>query len=92
MAVEAYLQIEGIGAALLGAVGACYYPGAAIGSLAVAAGRTLGGGTALGDVLFEASKWGFDRPWLASLFQRSPGLYNPSVSGRKHYKLYENFR
>ena len=77
---------------MIGALGASYYAGAAIGSLAVATGRTLGGGTSLGDVLFEASKWGFDRPWLTSLFHRRPGIYNPGVSGRKHCKLYENFR
>jgi len=76
----------------LGALGAAYYAGAAIGSLAVATGRTLSGGTSLGDVLFEASKWGFDRPWLTSLLHRRPGIYNANVSGRRHYKLYENFR
>lgn len=77
---------------LLGTLGASYYAGAAIGSLAVATGRTISGGTSLADVLFEASKWGFDRPWLTSLFHRRPGIYDPSVSGRKYYKLYENFK
>ncbi len=78
--------------ALFGALGASYYAGAAIGSLAVASGRTLAGGTSLADVLFEASKWGFGRPWLTSLFHRRPGIYDPSVAGRKYYKLYENFK
>jgi hypothetical protein len=78
--------------ALLGALGASYYAGAAIGSLAVATGRTLAGGTSLADVLFEASRWGFDRPWLTSLLHRRPGIYDPSVSGRKYDKLYENFK
>jgi hypothetical protein len=78
--------------AVVGAVGACYYVGALIGSLAVATGRTLSGGTSLADVLYEASKWKLDRPWLTSLFHRSPGLYNPSVPGRAHIKLYENLR
>jgi hypothetical protein len=43
-------------------------------------------------VLFEASRWGFNRPWLTSLFHRRPGIYDPSVSDRKYYKLYENFK
>lgn len=77
---------------VLGAVGAAYYAGAAIGSLAVATGRTISGGTSLGDVLFEASRWGFERPWLTSLLHRRPGIYDPGQSGRKYYKLYENFK
>ncbi|GAB3410353.1 hypothetical protein NX774_05290 [Massilia agilis] len=74
--------------ATVGAVGAAYYAGAAIGSLAVATGRTISGGTSLGDVLFEASKRGLGRPWLTSLFHRMPGIYDPRVSGRKYYKHY----
>jgi hypothetical protein len=78
--------------AVVGAVGASYYAGAAIGSLAVATGRTISGGTSLADVLFEASRWGFKRPWLTSLFHRRPGIYDPNVLGRKYIKLYENFK
>lgn len=78
--------------ALLGALGASYYAGAAIGSLAVATGRTLACGTSLADVLFEASRWEIGRPWLTSLLHRRPGIYDPSVSGRKYIKLYENYR
>ena len=77
---------------MVGALGASYYAGAAIGSLAVATGRTISDGTSLGDVLFEASRWGFDRQWLTSLFHRRPGIYDPSVPGRRYYKLYENFK
>lgn len=72
--------------ATVGVVGAAYYTGAAIGSLAVATGRTISGGTSLGDVLFEASKRGFGREWLTSLFIRMPGIYDPRISGRKFYK------
>jgi hypothetical protein len=78
--------------AVVGALGAAFYAGAAIGSLAVATGRTLSGGTSLADVLFEVSKWDFKRPWLTSLFHRRPGLYDPNILGRKHIKLYENFK
>lgn len=74
--------------ATLGTLGAAYYAGAAIGSLAVATGRTISGGTSLGDVLFEASRWGFKRPWLTSLFHRMPGIYDTRASGRKYYKHY----
>lgn len=74
--------------ATVGAMQVAYYAGAAIGSLAVATGRTLAGGTSLSDVLFEASRLGFKRPWLVSLFHRMPGIYDPSVSGRRYYKYY----
>lgn len=72
--------------ATVGAVGAAYYAGAAIGSLAVATGRTISGGTSLGDVLFEASRRGFGREWLTSLFIRMPGIYDPRISGRTFFK------
>lgn len=87
------LEIAGAGTrleqmAVVGALGASYYAGAAIGSLAVATGRTLSGGTSLSDVLFETSKWRLKRPWLTSLFHRMPGIYDPRVPNRKYYKHY----
>lgn len=78
----------------LGTAGACtaaFYVGAVIGSLAVATGRTLGRGTSLSDVLFTAVKWGFQRPWLASLLRRLPGIYDPSVASRTKYKHVKAF-
>lgn len=85
------LEMAGAGTRLeqlatLGALGSAYYAGAAIGSLALATGRTIDGGTSLGDVLFEASKQGFGRPWLTSIFIRMPGIYDLTRSGRKFYK------
>jgi hypothetical protein len=77
---------------VVGALGAAYYAGAVIGSLAVATGQTLGDGTSLADVLLEASKWKFRRPWLTSIFHRMPGIYNPSVPGRKYYRTYRFMR
>jgi hypothetical protein len=77
---------------VLGALGASYYAGAVIGSLAVATGRTMSGGTSIADVLYELSKQGWNREWIRSLFHRRPGLYNSSVSGRKYIKHYENFK
>jgi hypothetical protein len=78
--------------ATVGAVQGAYYIGAAIGSLAVATGRTLAGGTSLSDVLFEASRWNLKRDWLLPLLHRNPGIYDASVPGRKYHKLYENFK
>lgn len=78
--------------ATAGALQGAIYIGAAIGSLAVASGRTLAGGTSLSDVLFEASRWNLKRDWLLPLLHRNPGIYDASVPGRKYYKLYENFK
>lgn len=82
--IGAGLRLEQL--ATLGAMGAAYYTGAAIGSLAVATGRTLTGGTSLGDVLFEASRRGFKRAWLTSLLHRMPGIYDATAANRKHYR------
>ena len=67
--------------ATVAAVQAAYYIGAAIGSLAVATGRTLAGGTSLSDVLFEASRWNLKLDWLLPLLHRNPGIYDASVAG-----------
>ena len=86
-------EVIGAGTKLeaLGVVAACsaaFYAGAVIGSLAVASGRCLGNGTSLADVLFEASRWRFKRPWLSPLLHRMPGIYKPAVAGRRYYKHY----
>jgi hypothetical protein len=63
---------------VLGAVGGCaaaYYVGAVIGSIAVATGRSVSGGTSLADVLFTAKRYKLDREWLAPTLCRSPGIY-----------------
>lgn len=61
---------------------AAYYAGVVIGSLAVAAGRTLAGGTSIADVLLEARKNGWGRPWLTALLQRQPAICNPKHTSR----------
>ena len=71
--------------ATVGAYQVAYYAGAAIGSLAVATGRTLSGGTSLGDVLYEISKSGFRRPWLVTLLHLRPAIYDRSVANRRLY-------
>jgi hypothetical protein len=78
--------------AVVGTVGAAYYTGALIGSLAVATGRTLSGGTSLADVLYEATKWKLNRPWVTTVLHRNPGIYDPSVPGRKYCRTYRFMR
>jgi hypothetical protein len=85
--VGAGTRLEGLGT--VGACAAAFYIGAVIGSLAVASGRSLGNGTSLGDVLFEAARWGFSRPWLAPILQRMPGIYNPGIASRSSYKNFQ---
>lgn len=77
---------------VVGTMGAAYYTGALIGSLAVATGRMLAGGTSLADVLYEASKWKLNRPWVTTVLHRNPDFYNPSVPGRKYYRTYRFMR
>jgi len=59
----------------IGAMGASYYVGAVIGSIAVATGRTLAGGTSLADVLLNAQMNHLHRPWLPSIMMHHPGIY-----------------
>jgi hypothetical protein len=74
--------------ATLGTMGACYYVGAVVGSLAVAAGRTMSGGTSLADVLWEVSQLRFNQQWLPILIHRMPAIYDASVPDRKYYKYH----
>ena len=45
-------------------MGAAYYLGAVIGSIAVATGRSISGGVTIADVLFVANEHNLNRPWL----------------------------
>ncbi|SDG13781.1 MULTISPECIES: hypothetical protein [unclassified Duganella] len=56
-------------------MGASYYVGAVIGSIAVAAGRSLAGGTSLADVLIRAQMNHLHRPWLPGVLLRHPEIY-----------------
>jgi len=49
---------------VIASVSAAFYVGAIIGSIAVATGRTLSGGTSLADVLFTAQKHNLKPEWL----------------------------
>lgn len=70
----------------LGALRASFYVGAVVGSIAVATGRSLAGGTSLADGLMEARSNHLHRPWLAGVLMRWPGIYQPEVRSRKHYR------
>jgi hypothetical protein len=74
--IGAGTKLEGL--AVIGACSAAYYAGAVIGSLAVASGRTLGGGTSLADVMFIAKQNDWNAPWLRGTLHRAPHLYNGS--------------
>jgi hypothetical protein len=61
---------------VLGAINASYYAGAVIGSIAVATGRVLAGGTSLSDVLLSAQMNHLHRPWLSGVMVRHPEIYS----------------
>lgn len=66
-------KLEKLGS--VAALSAAFYVGAVIGSIAVATGRTMSGGTSISDVLFTANRYNLNRPWLFPMLVRSPGLY-----------------
>lgn len=72
--------------ATIGACSAAFYVGAVIGSIAVATGRSLSGGTSIADVIFAASKYNLNRSWLLATLQRYPGLYDGKALARKMYR------
>lgn len=72
--------------AVVGAASVAYYTGAVIGSLAVATGRTLAGGTSLADVLSMARTHNLDRDWLGACLIKFPGIYQVDLQGRCHYR------
>lgn len=72
--------------AVIGACSAAFYVGAVIGSIAVATGRTLGGGTTISDVLFSANRHQLDRNWLRDCLRRFPGIYRTDCPGKRNYR------
>jgi len=73
--------------AVIGACSAVYYVGAVIGSIAVATGRSLASGMTIADVLFTANRYDLNRPWLISILQRWPGIYDQEVSARSMFRF-----
>lgn len=82
--IGAGTRLEKLGVA--GALSAAFYVGAVIGSIAIATGRTLSGGTSITDVLLTARQQNLSRPWLRASLQRWPGIYS-DVPGRKMHRL-----
>jgi hypothetical protein len=60
---------------VIGAMSASLYVGAVIGSIAVATGRSLAGGTSLSDVMLNAQMNHLHRPWLPGIMARHPEIY-----------------
>lgn len=68
--------------AIIGACSASFYVGAVIGSIAVAAGRSLSGGTSIADTIHFARVHKLYRPWLHTAYSRYPALCNRKVAAR----------
>lgn len=71
--------------AVIGSVSAAYYVGAVIGSIAVATGRSLSGGTSLSDVLFVTHKYKLATPWLKNILTVNRSIYDSKAKCRSHY-------
>ena len=84
--IGAGTRLEGLG--VIAACSAAFYVGAVIGSIAVATGRSLSGGTSLSDVIFTATRYNLNRPWLISSLHRWPGIYNPQAIARNGYRYH----
>lgn len=84
-----YFKLEG--ARYLGGFLAAAYVGAVIGSLAVATGRSLAGGTSLADVLFTARKYKLERKWLAPALRRHPAIYDRKLASSTYYLRMRTF-
>lgn len=79
--IGAGTKLEGLGT--VAALSAAFYVGAIIGSIAIATGRSLSGGTSIADVVIVADRHKLNRPWLGSVLHRSPNIYRQSQSGKK---------
>ncbi len=71
----------------IGACSASFYVGAVIGSIAVATGRCLSGGTSISDVISSAKMHNIDTPWLHTVLATYPGIYNPTAPNRSMYRF-----
>lgn len=55
-------------------VSAAFYAGAAIGSIAVATGRTIGCGASIADALWAARKLGIEQGWIQDVLITHPAI------------------
>lgn len=83
--IGAGTKLEGLG--VIAACSAAFYVGAMIGSIAVATGRSLSGGTSLANVLATANRYNLNRPWLMENLHRWPGIYSQQAIARNMYRL-----
>lgn len=81
--IGAGTRLEGL--AVISACAAAFYVGAVIGSIAVATGRSIAGGTSLSDVIATVNRYNLSRPWLTDVLRRWPGIYKPSFASRSTY-------
>ncbi len=87
--IGAGTRLEGL--SVIGSLSASYYAGAVVGSLAVALGRTLSGGTSIVDVISTASKYNLNRPWMVADLYKRPGIYKPETPFRDQYRYQVGF-
>ncbi|MBB5019202.1 hypothetical protein HNQ59_002500 [Chitinivorax tropicus] len=71
--------------AIVGALSASYYAGAAVGSLAVATGGYMSCGTSIGDVLYETFHLGYNQPWITDHLMKHPEIYRQNMGTRYAY-------
>ncbi|WP_205905399.1 hypothetical protein [Collimonas pratensis] len=83
--IGAGTRLEGLG--ITAACSASFYAGAVIGSIAVATGRSLAGGTSMADILHTAYRYQLNRPWLIQSLRRWPGIYDANMVARKTYRF-----
>jgi hypothetical protein len=82
--IGAGLRIEKL--SMIATLSGAFYAGAVIGSIAVASGRSLSGGTSLADVMWDLRCRGLKRNWLAEIIRRHPAIYDKTVAGRSAYR------
>lgn len=71
--IGAGTRLEKLG--VVAALSASFYVGAVIGSIAVATGRSIAGGTSMADVLVSANRHDLNRPWLVPTLVRYPAIH-----------------
>ncbi len=79
-------RLEQLG--VVATLSASYYVGAVIGSIAVATGRTLSGGTSIADVLITANQYKISRPWLPSILSNWPAILSADLTASRRFPLH----
>lgn len=71
--------------AVIGSMSAAFYVGAVIGSIAVATGRSISGGTSISDVFFVMRRYHLETSWLRKIILENSSIYNRNAIARGHY-------